>query len=105
MRDGLSTERPPYLVFDSTHLDRWVGHTLVLLEDPAAETQLRRVEHDMDSTFARAGAALHLDLAAVLFRRGAAEEGRDELSQAESVAGRVGSRRQLERAKRLRAAS
>ena len=39
--DGLDGERPPYLVFDATHLNRWLGHTLVELADPAGEERLR----------------------------------------------------------------
>lgn len=102
LADGLDDERPPYLVFDRTHLDRWVGHNLVLLHDSAAEPQLREVAATMDASFARAGAALHLDLAVALAQRGVIDEAKGELSQADSLARRVGSRRQLQRLSRLR---
>ena len=42
--DSLEGELPPYLVFNATHLDRWVGHTLEILGDPAAERRLRQRE-------------------------------------------------------------
>jgi transcriptional regulator with XRE-family HTH domain len=103
--DTLDGERPPYLVFDATHLRRWIGHSLSLLHDPAAEQQLRQVRAEMDATFTRAGSALHLDLAQALLDRGVSDEARHEIGRAESLARQVGSRRQLERARKLRAAS
>ena len=58
----------------------------------------------MDASFIRARAALHLDLAASLLRTNVLDEARAELSIAERMARKVGSRRQLERALSLRAA-
>jgi transcriptional regulator with XRE-family HTH domain len=103
--DALEGERPPYLVFNATHLDRWVGHTLAILGDTAAEDRLRGAEAAMDGTFTRARASLSLDLATALMKRGEREEARERLSQAERLAKQVASRRQLARAGRLRAAS
>jgi hypothetical protein len=104
--DGsLDGERPPYLVFDGVHLQRWVGHTLVLLGDTAAAPRLRSVIEQMDASFMRAGAALHLDLSVALARGGVLDEAKAELAIAETLARRIGSRRQLERAKNLRSAS
>ena len=103
--DALQGERPPYLVFNATHLDRWVGHTLALLGDSAAEQRLRQAEEQMDTSFTRASASLGLDLATSLLRRGEREEANQRISQAELLARRVGSRRQLARAQRLRTAS
>jgi hypothetical protein len=105
LADALVGTRPPYLVFDAVHLDRWIGHTLVLLGDPEAEPRLRAVADAMDRSFMRAGAALHLDLAALLQRAGVLDEARAELSLAERMARKVGSRRQLERVRVLRIAS
>ena len=99
--DHLAGERPPYLVFDRTHLERWVGHNLALMDDPAAEPKLRQVQSELDGTFTRAGAALHLDLATSLMHRGVIDEAKHEIARAESLARRVGSRRQLQRARRL----
>jgi len=101
--DGLRTDRPPYLVFDPTHLERWVGHTLTLLADGSAEARLRQVQADMDASFTRAGAGLHLDLATVLLQKRRVDQAIWELDCAESLARQVGSRRQLDRARRLRA--
>lgn len=103
--DALQGECPPYLVFNATHLDRWVGHTLALLGDSAAERRLRQAEAEMDASFTRASASLGLDLATSLLRRGEREEANQRISQAELLARRVGSRRQLARAQRLRTAS
>jgi hypothetical protein len=103
--EALEGDRPPYLVFDATHLKRWIGHTLALLRDQAAEAHLREVHAEMDKTFTRAGSGLHLDLARVLLDRGERDEAQQELDAAESLARRVGSRRQLARAKQLRAVS
>lgn len=56
--DSLQGERPAYLVFNATHLDRWIGHTLVILGDTAAEQRLRRADEGMDGSFnARLGVA------------------------------------------------
>lgn len=102
---ALDGERPPYLVFNAAHLDRWVGHTLATLGDPAAEQRLRRAEADMDASFIRARASLSLDLATALLHRGEREEATLRLAEAEQLAKQVASRRQLARAGRLRAAS
>ena len=103
--DALKGAVPPYLVFDGTHLDRWIGHTLVILGDKAAEEQLRVAGAKMDGSFTRAAASLNLDLATVLLRRGEKEEATHLLLRGEQLARQVSSRRQLTRARRLRAAS
>lgn len=96
---------PPYLVFDEAHLDRWIGHSLVLLGDKAAEGSLRRAAADMDGSFTRAQAALEVDLARTLRDRGEHEEATAHASRAKSLAIKVRSRRQLERLRRLQAVS
>ena len=102
--DALETDdRPPYLVFNATHLDRWIGHILEILGDPAAEARLRQADAEMDGTFTRASASLKLDLAGTVMRRGEREEAKVLITEAELLARRVGSRRQLSRASRLRA--
>jgi transcriptional regulator with XRE-family HTH domain len=103
--DAFGGELPPYLVFNQTHLERWCGHTLVLLRDPAAEARVRQSIEDMDSSFTRAGAALRIDLAASLQTRGETAEAAEHLKEAELLARRVGSRRQMLRLQRLRNAS
>jgi len=105
MADSIDGELPPYLVFNQIHLERWCGHTLVLLKDPAAEGRLRRSIDDLDPTFIRAAAALRIDLATALKGRGEKDEAEDQLRQAELLARRVGSRRQLARLQRLRISS
>ena len=86
--DALTGERPPYLVFDPVHLDRWIGHSLVLLGDPEAQPRLRTVADEMDASFIRAGAALHLDLAASLLRTDVLDEARAELRSPSAWLGR-----------------
>ena len=102
---GIEDGRPSYLVFDETHLRRWIGHSLVELKDPAAEGLLREVMAEMDASFIRASASMTLDLAAAVLQRDGQREASDLLSGGEVLARRVGSRRQLRRAQRLRAAS
>jgi transcriptional regulator with XRE-family HTH domain len=103
--DSLEEDRPPYLVFNATHLDRWLGHTLAILGDAAAEDRLRGAEAGMDTTFTRARASLSLDLATALMKRGDREEASERLTQADRLAKQVASRRQLARVSRLRAAT
>jgi transcriptional regulator with XRE-family HTH domain len=103
--EHLDGELPPYLVFNQAHLERWLGHSLVLLGDPAAEERLRCAADSMDRTFTRAGAALRIDLAAALLRRGERDEADLLLRQAELLARKASSRRQLGRLRRLREAS
>ena len=98
-------ERPPYLVFNATHLERWIGHTLVKLGDPAAASRLLHAAQDMDGSFTRASASLHLDLYCALIQQGRRDEASEHLRQAEQLARTVGSRRQLARLRKLRAAS
>ena len=102
---SLGDALPPYLVFDQVHLERWIGHTLVLLGDPAAVGTLRQAADGMDPSFIRADASLRLDLASALRQQGSLEESAIELQKAEALARRVGSRRQLNRLRRLRSAS
>jgi hypothetical protein len=102
---GIADDRPPYLVFDATHLHRWIGHSLVQLRDPGAEQVLTDVEAAMDASFTRASASLTLDLAAAVLLRDDRQQSGDLLSRGEALARKVGSRRQLRRAQKLRAAS
>lgn len=102
--DALDGEKPPYLVFDGTHLDRWIGHTLATLGDTAAEERLRSADAQMDGSFTRAAASLSLDLSMVLRRRGENDEAAHRVVRAEQLARKVSSRRQLARVRRLRAA-
>ena len=101
--DSLEGERPAYLVFNATHLDRWVGHTLVILGDTAAEERLRQADEGMDGAFTRASASLKLDLANALLGTAERDEALALIAEGEQLARRVGSRRQLLRASQLRA--
>ena len=103
--DAFEDDRPPYLVFNAVHLDRWIGHTLVKLADPAAERRLRQAADDMDGSFMRASASLQLDLYCALTQNGQKDEASEHLRRAEQLARTIGSRRQLARLRRLRAAS
>lgn len=103
--DQLDGDLPPYLVFNRDHLERWFGHTLTILGDPAAERALRSAANVMDQTFNRAKANLHVDLAATLLARGDRDEAADALRRAELLAMRLGSRRLLSRVRDLRPAS
>jgi transcriptional regulator with XRE-family HTH domain len=103
--DALAGERPSYLVFNGTHLNRWIGHTLVQLEDAAAEGRLRQAAAEMDQSFTRASASLNLDLATALLLRGERHEAGELLQRAEQLARKAGSRRQLARLRKLRTGS
>lgn len=96
---------PPYLVFGPLHLERWMGHILVILHDDEALPLLERADAGYDLTFARAGASLNLDLAIAHTRRGDTERARSHKQLAEQYALRVGSRRFLMRIRSLNAAS
>ncbi|HET7388180.1 MAG TPA: helix-turn-helix transcriptional regulator [Nocardioidaceae bacterium] len=104
LANSLESQRPPYLVFNDVHLDRWIGHTLTVVNDPAAEARLRRADEQMDSTFTRAATSLSIDLAAALFNRGERDEAKEFLAKAEQLAKRIGSRRQMARIDKLRGA-
>jgi hypothetical protein len=98
-------EAPPYVVLDRSHLARWSGHTLVLMQDPGAEPLLLQAEASMPRNFIRAQASLNLDLAAAITWRGDREAAADRMTKANELARRVGSRRLLARLEALRAAS
>jgi hypothetical protein len=102
---GISRDRPSYLVFDTTHLNRWIGHSLVQLDDSGAEQVLKDAQTAMDASFTRASASLTLDLAAAVLLRDDQQQSNDLLARGEALAKKVGSRRQLRRAQQLRAAA
>jgi hypothetical protein len=102
--DALTGERPSVPRFRLRPPDRWIGHSLVLLGDPEAQPRLRTwpTRWTRRSSVPCRAAPGPGGLAAARQRL---DEARAELSIAERMARKVGSRRQLERARSLRATS
>jgi len=102
---GPSGEDLPYLALNSAHLARWRGNCLVQFGDTATVGDLTAALAGMDSTFTRAEAGLHCDLAAALHAAGDRHEARQHLRHATELAQLTGSARQRRRiaelAKRL----
>lgn len=87
----------PYVVLDPVHLARWRGSALAHLGDTSAVDDLSCAVALMDSTFTRAGAGLHSDLALALARSGETDEAVAHIDQAADLADAVGSARQRRR--------
>jgi hypothetical protein len=87
----------PYVVLDQVHLARWRGSALAQLGDESAIVDLSTAVLHMDSTFTRAGAGLHSDLALALARTGEIEHAAKHITQADDLANAVGSARQRRR--------
>jgi hypothetical protein len=87
----------PYVVLDQVHLARWRGSALAHLGDESAVDDLSSAAAGMDSTFTRAGAGLHGDLALALVRSGQIEQAAEHVKQAADLADAVGSARQRQR--------
>lgn len=96
----------PYLMLDSGHLERWRGHCLARLGEPAAIDSLTAALDAMgEGQYGRAEASLRVDLALAFQARGDAGESRAQARRAAELAGRSGSQRQRRRiAELLRAA-
>lgn len=96
----------PYVVLDQVHLARWRGSALAQLGDKSAVDDLSSAVARMDSTFTRAGAGLHSDLALALARSGNIDRAAEHVKQAADLADAVGSasqrRRIRERAELIR---
>lgn len=87
----------PYVVLDQVHLARWRGSALAHLGDSSAVEDLSSAVARMDSTFTRAGAGLHSDLALALMRSGKIDQAAEHVEQAASLADAVRSARQRRR--------
>lgn len=87
----------PYVVLDQVHLARWRGSALAHLGDESAIDDLSSAVALMDSTFTRAGAGLHSDLALALARSGEIDQAKEHIELAGDLANAVGSDRQRRR--------
>jgi hypothetical protein len=83
------------------HLARWRGNAFARLGDVAAIEELRKALVGLDSSFTRAKAGLHVDLAYSLVAAGQRAEAAVELREARTLAVRVGSARQRRRVRHL----
>lgn len=92
----------PYVALDATHLERWRGHALTRIGEPAAVDVLSSALERLDPTFARAESALHVDLASALAATDEHERAQTHLARAETLAATVGSNRQGARALALK---
>lgn len=91
----------PFLFLEGVHLDRWRGHALARLGDVEATGVLTHALERLDLTFARAEAALHVDLASALTTRGELDQALTHAMRAERVAIEIGSMRQQRRMRSL----
>ncbi len=100
----MQTDRP-YVILDSVHLARWRGHVLARFGDPEAVDVLTGALDQLDPSFARAEAALRVDLATALAAAGERDEARNHADRASALAGRLGSTRQRRRCERWQRSS
>jgi hypothetical protein len=91
----------PYVALDRVHLDRWRGHALSRLAEPAAVELLTGALDRLDPTFARAETALRVDLASVLSALGENGQARLQAERAGTLAAEIGSVRQLRRVRAI----
>jgi DNA-binding XRE family transcriptional regulator len=87
----------PYIVLSEVHLVRWRGNAFAQLGDKAAIGDLQTALYGLDSSFTRAKAGLHVDLAWALAAADRCAGARAELHEAKTLATRVGSARQRRR--------
>ncbi|WP_245776022.1 hypothetical protein [Saccharopolyspora flava] len=87
----------PYVVLNPVHLDRWRGHALATLADPAAVEVLSRVLIELDPNLTRAETALRVDLAVALTSVGEGNALQTEVDRAKRLANAIGSVRQQRR--------
>ncbi|WP_029923838.1 helix-turn-helix domain-containing protein [Nocardia otitidiscaviarum] len=74
----------PYLALDPVHLERWKGHILVRLQDPAAARITEQAMQALPGDFVRAGSAQLLDLAEAAATRRELDEATALLEQADA---------------------
>lgn len=99
---GSSSVERPYVVLDAVHLSRWRGHALARIGEPEAVEVLSSALRQLDSTFARAAAALHVDLASACVKLKDYGSARLHIVQAERLAEGIGSERQWRRIQKIR---
>lgn len=102
--DETSDPELPYVILDGVHLARWRGNAWARLGDAGATDDLQQALHGLDPTFTRAKAGLRVDLAQALAVAKQHTEARAELSEAKTLATRVGSARQRRRIRQLESA-
>lgn len=91
----------PSVFLNETHLARWRGHSLALLGEDDAVTELYDVLAAMDPTFTRAQAGLRCDLAQAHSVRGETDQAIQHLREARLIANRTGSSRYRRRIQRI----
>jgi ATP/maltotriose-dependent transcriptional regulator MalT len=91
----------PSIFFTEAHLARWRGHSLALIGDTQAVSDLYAALDAMDSTFTRARSGLCCDLAQAHLVRGEYGDATRQLRTARTLANRTGSVRYLRRIDRL----
>ncbi|WP_232286311.1 tetratricopeptide repeat protein [Saccharomonospora azurea] len=87
----------PYVALDPVHLARWRGHALARLREAEAVTVLTDALSHLDPSFARAQAALRIDLVIALSHNEMPEEARKQGERAIALVAEIGSRRQQRR--------
>jgi transcriptional regulator with XRE-family HTH domain len=95
--DMLRDPEMPSIFLTQAHLARWRGHSLALLGDDQAISDLYRALDEMDSTFTRAEAGLRCDLAQAHLVRDEYGDAIDQLRVARLLANRTGSVRHRRR--------
>lgn len=92
----------PYVILNPLHLARWRGNARARLGDASAIDDLQVSLADLDTSFVRARAGLHVDLAYSLAAAQRQSEAKHHLGEAHGLASRVGSARQRRRIQQLR---
>lgn len=93
----------PYMALDAVHLGRWRGHALARCDDPDAVEVLTKSLRKLDRKFARAEAALRVDLAYGFAVLDEPFEVASQTRQAGELASRIGSVRQQRRIAKITA--
>ncbi len=91
----------PFVVLSDVHLARWRGNAWAKLGDAAAIDDLHQALTGLDSTFVRAKAGMHVDLAQAFAATKQDDQAGEHLREAETLAVRVGSARQRRRIRRF----
>jgi hypothetical protein len=102
--DNATDPAVPYIMLDSYHLARWRGSAAARLGDSSSIAALEYALGGMDSTFIRARAQLHVELAYSFIAVRQRGEAARQVADAKMLAGRVGSVRQRRRIRRLESA-
>jgi tetratricopeptide (TPR) repeat protein len=87
----------PYIVFDRVHLTRWRGSALARIGDTEAIAVLSEALNNLDPSFARAEAALRIDLACTFTASGEKDAAAEHAQRARQIALTIGSVRQRNR--------